>query len=363
MLKPGPVFTRPRTPAAKCLHLVRLNPIITRSELVEATGLSQPTITRATAALLQKGLVQERNDLTRSRGRGRPTVPLEVAENNWILAGIAVGTSQTHIGFYDTMGRTIREDDVPTPVAQLSEDDFIEHIMAGVNRLITGLDRKLVSVGVTTSGTVDNEGRITASNLGWENVDIAERLRFQFGVPVVVSSAIPAILGSETQAAELGNTDPVLVLFADDSIGAALSANDEVSQIIPLPATSKLADPEESLTTAAVLRKLGRTGTLAEAVAAAANNPAERKILDDRARQLGEIAALLVNEYKPATVVVAGSAFLDDPAAPKLFAAAVREKTGRGAQLRVIPSHKEIVRAITRAIALDPLLRVPLELF
>ncbi|HCT5226282.1 TPA: MarR family transcriptional regulator, partial [Corynebacterium striatum] len=65
MLKPGPVFTRPRTPAAKCLHLVRLNPIITRSELVEATGLSQPTITRATAALLQKGLVQERNDLTR----------------------------------------------------------------------------------------------------------------------------------------------------------------------------------------------------------------------------------------------------------------------------------------------------------
>lgn len=242
MLKPGPVFTRPRTPAAKCLHLVRLNPIITRSELVEATGLSQPTITRATAALLQKGLVQERNDLTRSRGRGRPTVPLEVAENNWILAGIAVGTSQTHIGFYDTMGRTIREDDVPTPVAQLSEEDFIEHIMAGVNRLMTGLDRKLVSVGVTTSGTVDNEGRITASNLGWENVDIAERLRFQFGVPVVVSSAIPAILGSETQAAELGNTDPVLVLFADDSIGAALSANDEVSQIIPLPATSQLAD-------------------------------------------------------------------------------------------------------------------------
>lgn len=180
---------------------------------------------------------------------------------------------------------------------------------------------------------------------------------------MVVSSAIPAILGSETQAAELGNTDPVLVLFADDSIGAALSANDEVSQIIPLPATSQLADPEESLTTAAVLRKLGRTGTLTEAVAAAANNPAERKILDDRARQLGEIAALLVNEYKPATVVVAGSAFLDDPAAPKLFAAAVREKAGRSTQLRVIPSLKEIVRAITRAIALDPLLRVPLELF
>ena len=82
MIKPGPVFTRPRTPAAKCLHLVRLNPIITRSELVEATGLSQPTITRATTALLNAGLIQERTDLTQSQGRGRPTVPLEAADNN-----------------------------------------------------------------------------------------------------------------------------------------------------------------------------------------------------------------------------------------------------------------------------------------
>lgn len=351
MLKPGPVFTRPRTPAAKCLHLVRLNPIITRSELVEATGLSQPTITRATAALLQAGLVQERNDLTRSRGRGRPTVPLEVAENDWILAGIAVGTSQTHIGFYDTLGRTIREDDVPTPVAQLSEEDFIEHIMAGVHRLSAGLDRKLVSVGITTSGTVDAAGRVTAANLGWVDVDIVERLRYQFSVPVVVSSAVPAILGSETQAAELGNTDPVLVLFADDSIGAALSIGDEVSQIIPLPSVAEVPHPEETLTTAAVQKKLDSVDT-----------SAHREILDERARHLGLVAARLIKEHEPTTVVLAGGAFLDDPAAPKRFAAVVREKAGKSAQLRLIPSHQEIVGAITRAIALDPLLRVPLEL-
>lgn len=60
--------------------------------------------------------------------------------------------------------------------------------------------------------------------------------------------------------------------------------------------------------------------------------------------------------------MLAGGAFLDDPAAPKRFAAVVREKAGKSAQLRLIPSHQEIVGAITRAIALDPLLRVPLEL-
>ncbi|PQM74081.1 ROK family transcriptional regulator [Corynebacterium sp. J010B-136] len=380
MIKPGPVFTPPQTPAARCLHLVRLNPIITRSELVEATGLSQPTITRATAALLEAGLVQERTDLTRTRGRGRPTVPLEVADSKWILAGIAIGTSRTHIALFDTMGRTLREDDIATPVARLSESDFIEHIMAGVNRLTTGISRTLVSVGVTTSGNVDEDGLVWASNLGWEGVDIAERLRYQFNVPVVVSSAIPAILGSETQSAELDKQENVLVLFADDSTGAALSTEEGVTQLVPLPTISsellnlKEAASEDNVSTQAVLDALAvddiHVTTLAEAAKVAEDNETARSILDERARLLASIAADLVVEHNPVTVVLAGSAFIDDPRAAKLFASYVREFIAErrdGAdihalQLRLIPTHHEIVRAIARAVALDPLLRVPLSL-
>lgn len=373
MIKPGPVFTPPQTPAARCLHLVRLNPIITRSELVEATGLSQPTITRATAALLEAGLVQERTDLTRTRGRGRPTVPLEVADIKWMLAGIAIGTSSTHIALYDTMGRTLREDDISTPVAKLSEEDFIEHIMAGVNRLTTGLSHTLVSVGVTTSGAVDDNGLVWASNLGWEGVDIAARLRYQFNVPVVVSSAIPAILGSETQSADLNATGNTLVLFADDSIGAALSSEEGVSQLIPLPRVSSellgLNDvaSEEYVITEFVLNALAQqginVGSLAEAATEAESNESARQILDERAHMLGSIAADLVLEHSPATVVLAGSAFIDDPQASKIFAASVRSRvSGAQMQLRLIPTHREIVRAVARAVALDPLLRVPLSL-
>ena len=371
MIKPGSVFSPPQTPAARCLHLVRLNPIITRSELVEATGLSQPTITRATAALLEAGLVQERTDLTRTRGRGRPTVPLEVADNKWILAGIAIGTSRTHIALFDTMGRTLREDDISTPVARLSESDFIEHIMAGVNRLTTGISRTLVSVGVTTSGNVDEDGLVWAANLGWEGVDIAARLRYQFNVPVVVSSAIPAILGSETQSADLNQTGKVLVLFADDSTGAALSTEEGVTQLVPLPRISSEllnlndASSEDNVATQAVLDALAAReisgSTLAEAATIAEDNETARGILDERAHLLASIAADLVTEHNPVTVVLAGSAFIDDPHAAKLFASSLRQHN-TDAQLRLIPTHREIVRAIARAVALDPLLRVPLSL-
>lgn len=341
------VFSRPRTPAAKCLHLVRLQQTVTRSELVEATGLSQPTITRAIAALMGVGLVHERTDLTRSQGRGRPTIPLELTHHPALHAGIAVGTSTTYIGLFDTRGRTIRDADVPTPVANLTESDFIEHVMAGLNRLTAGLERPLASVGVTTSGHVSDEGIVDAPNLGWKGVDFAGRLRYQFAVPVVVSAAVPAILGSEIQSADLPTG--TLALFADDSIGAAVADDEGVSQVeLPLHA--------RELTTAAVLQ--GRWPT----IGAAAADSCARPLLDDRARQLAGLTADVAKSYEPSTIVVAGSAFIDDPVAPKLFAAEMRSRMP-DVQMRLIPTHREIVRAIARAVALDQVLREPLALY
>ncbi|QCB27419.1 ROK family transcriptional regulator [Corynebacterium endometrii] len=380
MNKAEPAFSRLQTPAAKCLHLVRLNPIITRSELVELTGLSQPTITRAVGSLLDAGLIQQRMDLTRSHGRGRPTVPLELATNNWMLAGIAVGTKSTHIALFDTKGRPLRDLDIETHVAELTHEDFIEHIIAGVHRLSTGLDYTLVSMGVSTSGRVDEDGRVYAPNLGWDGLDVPSLLRNHFGVPVIVSSAIPAILGSETQAADLSETAPVLVLFADDSIGAALSNSSGVRQIVPLPTVSSDllnldgAAAERALTTAGVLKSLKDAGagqeSLAAAVAAGEDTGSgagatARAILDERARLLGEVAAELIDEYRPATVVVAGSAFYSDSSAPKKFAASARAACStptEDVELRMIPTHREIVRAVARAVALDQLLRTPLAL-
>lgn len=375
MFKADAVFSRPTTPAAKCLHLVRLNQIITRSELVELTGLSQPTITRAIGALLDAGLIQQRMDLTRSQGRGRPTVPLELADNSWMLAGIAVGTKSTHICLFDTKGRPLRDLDIETHVAELTQEDFIEHIIAGVHRLSTGLDRKLVSVGVSTSGRVDEDGRVYAPNLGWDGMDVPSQLRSHFGVPVMVSSAVPAILGSETQAADLSETAPVLVLFADDSLGAALSDADGVRQLIPLPTVSSdLLDlngaaAEKALTTSGTLRALKAAGveqeSLTAAVEAGEGDGTVRDILDERAKLMGEVAAELIDKHRPATVVVAGSAFYSDKTVAKKFAASARTACNtptEDVELRMIPTHREIVRAVARAVALDQLLREPLAL-
>lgn len=96
----------------------------------------------------------------------------------------------------------------------------------------------------------------------------------------------------------------------------------------------------------------------------AADNEGVREILDARASALARLTVDLVEKYRISTVVVAGSAFVDDSRAPKLFASTVREimTTAKAPKMRMIPTHEEVVRSITRAAALDQMLREPLDL-
>ena len=347
-------FSRPSSPAAKCLHLVRLGELTSRSELIEATGLSQPTITRAVTALVGAGYVTERLDLAKSNGRGRPTVPLELADPEAVHAGVSVGTEATYIALFDVKGHTLTCVDLELPVAKMDQDDFIQHIMAGLNRLTASVGRPLATVGVTASGTVTPDGRVTAHNLGWDNVPFGPQMREQFSVPVQVTSVSAAIVGSELQSSRDLSMPSVLALFADDSIACAVTTENGV---MPVEVS------REDLTTQGLLSAIGKpeVRTLRDAVTNPQHQDVSRPALDRRARGLGQLAGELCETYHPATVVVAGSAFIDDPLAPAPFAQAARETTGSKVDLRMLPTHTEMVRDIARAVALDLVLTEPLS--
>ncbi|WP_080792680.1 ROK family transcriptional regulator [Corynebacterium pacaense] len=369
-------FARPSTPAAKCMHHIRLGQQLIRNELVEATGLSQPTVTRAVTALMKAELVRERPDLMQSSGPGRPNIPLELAPSPWIHAGVAIGTRSSYIALFDTKGRTLRESVLEKSSIDLDPDTFIEHLIAGVNRLTTGITLPLVGIGVATSGRVTADGVVTAHNLGWDAVDIASRLKYQFSVPATIASAIPAIAASELQAAPLtrpGDTAPVtLTFYADDSVGAAYSDDEGVHVIGALEAsgdstldTGGMA-PEDALSTQGFLNRVSDQGifsdSLDELVKLAADNPRIRELLDDRARLLARSAATAAQSVNPGTVVLSGSAFSEDPDGRQVFAAELKENYTHDVELRLIPTHRENTRAAARSVALDRLLNEPLSL-
>ena len=165
-------------------------------------------------------------------------------------------------------------------------------------------------------------------------------------------AAAAAIVGSEIQSSPSLNDEAVLALFADDSIGCALATEEGV---LPIAVT------RDDLTTQGLIDAIGEPSirTLRDAVTDSAHKHTTRGALDDRAHQLGELAAQLSSQHAPSTIVVAGSAFIDDPLAPAPFARSVRG-AGIDVELRMIPTHREVVRDIARAVALDFVLREPL---
>lgn len=312
-----PAFARPTTPAAVCMHITRLRQPVTRSTLVELSGKSQPTVTRAVTALIDAKLVRERPDLSTPSGPGRPTIPIELDQSPWVQVGIAVGTKSTYIGAYNTRGQALREQFVEVSPAHMSPSDFVGAIAPHVQALSQATNLPLASIGMATSGHVSREGLVTASNLGWERIDIGSHLRSRFSAPLTITSVITAIAGAEQQLQSPEKTNTVLLFYVDDSNGAAVLTPEGVVRL-------DVANTDSQTT-------------------------------------LGSIAVALAKETTPSTIVLAGSAFAN-PKDARSVALAIKSSRNRDVELRVIPTHLDNARAAARAVALDRLINDPLGL-
>ncbi|AEX71089.1 ROK family protein [Corynebacterium diphtheriae] len=318
-LRNTPSFTKPTSPAASCLHLIRHLQPVTRATLVNGSGKSQPTVTRAVAALMEAHLVRERPDLSIPQGPGRPTIPIELAPSPWVHIGVAVGTRATYIGAYNTRGIALREKMIEIRPASTSIDTYIDAITTAITELTTLSELPLASIGISSSGRVSPTGLVTAANLGWDRLDIVSTLYKRIPVPIAVTSVITAIAGAEQQAQDPKHPSTTLIFYADDSTGAALQTT-------------------ESITTVPI-------DTSSEDVAL-----------------LSEAAVHLVAEHAPNSIVLAGSAFSNPDDARTVGKALRSSPTNPNIEIRVFPTHLDNARAAARAVALDHLIEDPLGL-
>lgn len=208
----GQIFEKPATPAAQVLYHVRRAPHVGRGELVKATGLSQPTITRAVSALSQAGLLRERRDLINTARPGRPVVPLELAPWPAVLIGVALDKDDAIIGCHDSRGRLLREIVVSEFAKKHVCADVLEYIVAAIYRIRGDLLMPIKSIG------------LGASSLHWNDFDaIRERLEFEFKVPTIAGNAAAAIALAEIQQ-NVAQED-VFVVYSDTiTSGAYISA-------------------------------------------------------------------------------------------------------------------------------------------
>ena len=195
----------------------------TRAELIDATGLSGPTVGSLVSHLIQSGVVRDLG-AGPSRGGRRPA-SLEFNARHGFLGGVDLGPTRTRLAVADLRGEMLAHDIVPTPRGQ--PPALAERLGGALRALVTragAVPSQLLAVGAGAPGIVDREhGIVTvAPNMGWSQVPLRELLEQAVGAPVVVENDVNlAMLGEHWRGAARGHRTCAFI-FVGTGIGAGV---------------------------------------------------------------------------------------------------------------------------------------------
>lgn len=208
----------------------RLAPF-TRAELIDATGLSAPTVGSLTGALIRSGVVRDLGTGP-SRGGRRPSF-MEFNAHHGFVAGIDLGPTHTRLAIADLRGELLAHRVLPTPPTR-DPATLLTDIGAELRVLMRESQipaNRLFSVGCGAPGAVDLRSGVVAfaSNLkGWAEVPVTAILRRALGVAVVVENDVNlAVLGERWRGVARGH-DNCVYITVGTGIGAGIVVNGEL---------------------------------------------------------------------------------------------------------------------------------------
>ena len=174
---------------ADVLGVVLRSAPVTRGQVIEGTGLSKATVSRAVDELLSEGFLVDAGADPGS-GRGRPSVNLDVAAACGHVVGVSFGMQTTSVLAADLRGRELGYTSVPTTLC-----DTTAAAAAWLTELITNLDigdaGPRVRVVVAMSARVRDGREIigpAAPMRPFEGFGLTVQLEHLLATPVVLDS-------------------------------------------------------------------------------------------------------------------------------------------------------------------------------
>ena len=192
---------------ASVLDVVLSHAPLTRNKLIELTGLSKATVSRAVEELRADGFVVD-GGVDEITGRGRRSTYLDLPGTTGHVAGISFGARTTGVLVTDLRGRQIQHVTVPTADHQEIEEAarWLVDLIAQAAQSAQGPLRQIVAAvpgrvrgGTEVFGPVESMKIFAGSNLHRAIEDLAE-------TPVFLDSdANASLLGVLTNDATIAN--------------------------------------------------------------------------------------------------------------------------------------------------------------
>ncbi|MFD0633645.1 ROK family protein [Catenulispora yoronensis] len=379
--------------AGAVLRAVLAHGPVARSTIARLTGLSPASMTGHSTELIALGLLRDLPEQIQSNGLGRPHLPVDIDTDRHVVGAVHIAVPHTTVAVLDLRGRVLKSSRIPhragdTPAA--SAADTLRHAARCLLDLLHryGAGATPLGVGVACGGWVDQDTGTVVEHamLGWSEVPVRDLLREHTGLPVHVDGHSRALLHGERLFGAARDARSVLHLFVGNVVEAAFALDDaahygprsQAGVIAHLPlANSAEHCPcgrtgcfQASVSERTVTGRAVATGVVAAhdfpalLTEARAGTEAAVDLLVERARLVGQGAALLIDVFSPELVVVADQAVMALPSVLTALRAeiAVSTRTRFDAATAVVPSSfaGDTLAVAGGSAVLDALYRNPL---
>lgn len=208
------------------LEQIRQKHLVSRSDIVENTGLSKAAVSSIVAEMIDAGLVQETG--SQSTAIGRPRILLAMVPDAGYTLGVELTNQECRIILTNLRAEPVRRLSEPVRLNDLSVPSLLNLLENCVTRITAGLDPKqILAMGVCVPGVVDPAtGMVMLSIiLPWRNVPLVSELGHRFPFPVAVFSRGNAATWGERWYGAGQNANHMIYVRVGSGIVAGLVIN------------------------------------------------------------------------------------------------------------------------------------------
>ena len=311
------------------LSLIASRAASSRSELLEASGLSRVTVTQRLAALIAIGLVQETARTVPSGGRPSRVLAINSMAGSVLVANI--GETHIHCAAMDLSPAIIAQTTIPFAIA-----DGVELTLQRIEKEFDQLLLKtsvnfLVGISLSLPTPVDfKRGRVVGPSVlpGWDDFDIIGTLTERYNAPVYVENDVNLMTIYEHRQ-NFPDVDDMLFIKAGTGIGSGMIAGGCIfrgaqgaagdighiqllSEDAHLCRCGKLGCIEARASGWAIARDLSVRGFRAENARDVIDHVEKQRpeaimLLRAAGRTIGEVASDVVSIINPSLIVVGGT--------------------------------------------------------
>ncbi|KAA9154592.1 ROK family transcriptional regulator [Amycolatopsis acidicola] len=220
----GPALVR-RLNAGRLLDELRRSETMSTNELVEATGMSRPTVHAAAEHLIKLGWASEGS--SSKAGRGRPSRVFSFRETAGYVLGVDIGAHTVRARVADLRGEDVVSMERAFTDPEIGPEERIRQVRELLTDTLAEAELepgRVLAVCVGSSGPISPDGvvRLRTGIPGFLDLDLRTEMARGFDWDVVVENDCNlAAIGERWRGLAVGK-DNVVCLLAGERLGAGI---------------------------------------------------------------------------------------------------------------------------------------------